>query len=161
MAGHITRVVLGIAVGLLVAACSGDDGEPEADQVSECADPAGDGTRGDLLGTELAMTDDTLTVTWETAEPLEGASFAYYLYLSGARVGLTVEGQEDPVAVVLDTTGGESLSLDSDDFTLDGTRASVTAPLSALEAAVPPFQYSSVLSIEGVDVDVCDGSVEE
>jgi hypothetical protein len=125
---------------------------------SECLDASGDGAGGDLASARLATEGEVLTVGYETAAPLNGPSFSYYIniFSAGYQIGLrSIDGEVTRFVFDLNETQQENLT---SAYTLDGTVATLAVPLSALPRLEQPFDYTAVITVDGQDADECAGT---
>ncbi|MEX2294299.1 MAG: hypothetical protein WD691_10980 [Acidimicrobiales bacterium] len=169
-----------VALPLLLAACGGDDDAPPTTTMAaettttettpasapqaaltgftECTDPPGDGAGADLISATLGVQGQVLTISYQTAAPLPGPSFSYYIniFSAGYQIGLrSIDGEVFRLVADLTEGGQENLTTS---YTLDGNLATLVVPLSALPRLAQPFDYSAVITVDGVDVDKCDGT---
>ncbi len=122
---------------------------------SDCIDPPDDGAGGELLSARLAIAEGVLTISYETAAPLTGPSFSYYIniFSNGYQIGLRFIDDE-VVQFVFDFAVNEQENL-TGDYTLNGTVASMPVPLAAVPNLEESFDYTAVITVDGQDVDEC------
>jgi hypothetical protein len=162
------RQLLSVLVALAVlSACSEDeptaevreeepaDTTPSASEESDCIDPPDDGDGGELLSARLAIDEDVLTVTYQTAVPLTGPSFSYYIniFSNGYQIGLR-SIDDEVIQFVFDFNENEQENL-TGEYALNGNVASMFVPLSAVPNLDESFEYTAVITIDGQDVDEC------
>lgn len=126
---------------------------------SECVDPLGDGDHDDLLSARLTTQGEVLTIGYETAAPLAGSSFSYYIniFSEGYQIGLrNLDGHV--ARFVADLNDGQENLTSA--YTLDGNVATLAVPLSAVPRLEQPFDYTAVITVNGRDVDECAGRFE-
>lgn len=131
--------------------------DAELSGFSECVDPSGDGDGGDLLSARLATQGPVLTIGYQTAAPLAGPSFSYYINIFSAdyQIGLrSIDGEV--IRFVADLGGGQENLTSA--YTLDGTQATLAVPLTALPRLEQPFDYTAVITVDGRDADECAGA---
>lgn len=136
-----------------------DAGDAGLSGFSECVDPPGDGDRGDLVSARLATQGPVLTIGYETAAPLAGPSFSYYIniFSAGYQIGLrSIDGEV--TRFVADLGGGQENLTSA--YTLDGNVATLVVPLSALSKLEQSFDYTAVITVDGRDADECAGTFD-
>lgn len=134
--------------------------EGELSGFAECTDPPSDGIGGDLLSARLAVDGPVLTIGYETAAPLTGPSFSYYINIFSANYQIGLRSIDGEIVRFVADFGEGQEDLTSA-YTLDGTVATLAVPLSSLPNLEQPFDYTAVITVDGQDADECAGTFGE